>query len=429
MKRITLLIVVASIFAKTYAQAEPSNYSAAMAKFKRYYNANHTDSIFSMFSKELKAALPFEAFGPSTDSLKAHYGNIINTEFVSYGSSIAQYKTTFEHSIFMLNLSLTDDNRLNGVFLRPYMGDEKPQAAADPDVSESPYALKTLTGIIAGTLTMPANASGKVPIVVIVADAGPTDRDGNNEKTGITCSPYKTLAHDLAKNGIATLRYDKRLVGESRTSTTEKQLRIDDYSDDASSLADALDGDQRFSKIILFGHGEGALAGMIAVIDHPYKGYIAAECSAEQADKLLLDKMKATKPQYQYDEFKAILDSLRKGKFTDNVDPSLYYIAGPNKQNFLMSWCRLIPTKGIKGMKIPAMIIQGTTDIEVPADNGQRLKKVKSDAVFLEIKGMNHIFKDAPADEEQNLATYTKQDVPLSSALVPGIVAFVNKVH
>ena len=42
---------------------------------------------------------------------------------------------------------------------------------------------------------------------------------------------------------------------------------------------------------------------------------------------------------------------------------------------------------------------------------------------------MNHILKDAPADEEQNYATYSKPDLPLSPVLVPGIVDFVNKVR
>ena len=127
-------------------------------------------------------------------------------------------------------------------------------------------------------------------------------------------------------------------------------------------------------------------------------------------------------------KFKAILDSLRKGKLTDNVDPALYYIAGPTKQNFLMSWCRLVPARGIKGLKIPVMIIQGTTDPGRCTITAEKLKKAKSEATFLLVKGMNHIFKDAPADPDQNAATYTKQDVPLSAELVPAIVAFVNKV-
>ncbi len=274
---------------------------------------------------------------------------------------------------------------------------------------------------------MPAKAEGKVPLVIIVGDAGPTDRNGNNEKAGINGNTYKLLAVGLAKNGIASVRYDKRLVGESVSQEKEKELRIDDYSDDAVSLIIMLNDDQRFSKIILFGHGEGALVCMMASQDQPIKGYISAEGSGEQADKVLLDGMK-NKPQYQQDEFKAVMDSLRKGKTIDNVDPAIYYIARPSIQPFLMSWCRISPLRGIKSIKVPVLLIQGATDLSVPESNGEKLKKAKSDANLLIIKRMNHILKDAPADEDQNLATYDKPDLPLSPTLVPGIVEFINKL-
>ena len=428
MKRISLFLFVALFIGKTYAQAEPANYRVAIARFKMFYNGNQVDSIFKMFSPEMKNVLPLATFKPTTNQLKQQYGDLQTTELVSFSGSIAVYKATFRGSIFLLNLSLSDKNTLNGLFLSPYGGETAAKEIADPDATETPILQKTLSGQIAGTLTMPVTVSGKIPLVLIVGDAGPTDRDGNNEKTGITCSPYKTLAHDLAKNGIASVRYDKRLVGESTSVTKESQLRVDDFSDDAVKLIGVLNDDPRFSKIVLFGHGEGALVGMIACIDQPVKGFIAAECASEQADKILMDEMKS-KPSYQADEVKRILDSLRKGKLTDNVDPAIYNIAGPSKQNFLMSVCRLVPIRGIKGMKIPVLIIQGSTDLVIPEENGEKLKKAKSDAVFLAIKGMNHIFKDAPADPDQNAATYTKENVPLSATLVPGIVAFVNRVR
>ncbi len=428
MKRIALFLFIVLFIAKTYAQAEPANYRVAVAKFKTFYNTSQVDSIFKMFSPEMKTVLPLETFKPTTNQLKQQYGELQATEFVSYSGSIAVYKATFKGSIFLLNLSLSDKNTLNGLFLTPYKGETgAPQEAVDPDVTESPILQKTLGGQIAGTLTMPASASGKIPVVLIVGDSGPTDREGNNVKTGITCSPYKTLAHDLAKKGIASVRYDKRLVGESTSVTKESQLRVDDYSDDAVTMIGLLNDDPRFSKVVLFGHGEGALVGMIACIGQPVKGFIAAECASEQGDKILMNEMKS-KPSYQADEVKTILDSLRKGKMTDNVDPAIYNIAGPSKQNFLMSWCRLVPIRGIKGMKIPTLIIQGSTDLVVTEDNGEKLKKAKSDAPYLLVKGMNHIFKDAPADPDQNAATYTKADVPLSATLVPGIADFVNRV-
>jgi len=426
MKKAVFFIVVLLFTIKAIAQAEPANYTAALTKFKQYYNHNQPDSIFSMFSADMKAALPLDKFKPTTEQLKAQYGDLVKTDFVKYGESLAVYKATFKNNIFLLNVSLNAENKLTGLLLSPYK--ESAAQVIDPSVTESPILMKTLSGQISGTLVMPKTVSGKVPIVLIIGDSGPTDRDGNNAKAGITADTYKLLAYGLGKNGIASLRYDKRMVGESVSTTKESQLGIEDYGDDALGLINLLNDDQRFSKVIIFGHGEGALVAMIAMTDGPAKAYISAEGAGEQADKMLTKQMES-KPKYMADGFKAILDSLRKGKTTDNVDPSLYYIARPSIQHFLMTWCRCVPERGIKKIKVPVLIIQGSTDLLITPDNAAKLKKAKSDATLLLIKGMNHILKDAPTDEEQNYATYSKPDLPLSSELVPGIVDFVNKVR
>ena len=304
---------------------------------------------------------------------------------------------------------------------------QSPGVSIDPSLNETAVKQSTISGFISGSLVTPKNAQGKVPVVLIIGDAGAIDRDGNNPKTGLAANTYKIMANDLGKQGIASLRYDKRLVGQSESSVKESQLKIDDYSDDAVSLINMLHDDPRFSSIILFGHGEGSLVGMIASLDEPIKGFISAEGAGESADKILTEQMKS-KPKFIADEFQAILDSLRKGKTTDKVDLALYNIARPSLQTFLMSWCRCVPARGIKTFKVPVLIIQGTTDLAIKPVNAEKLKKAKSDAGLLMIKNMNHILRDAPQDEEKNMATYTNPDVPLKAEFVTGITSFVNRL-
>jgi pimeloyl-ACP methyl ester carboxylesterase len=427
MKKTIFFFVILFITIKAVAQAEPANYATAIKSFRYLYNKSEVDSIFNQFSQVLKDALPMDKFKPTTLQLKAQLGNLLKTDFVKYANSLAVYKATFEHNVFLLNISLNSNNEYNGLLLSPFKEEMKQQIPIDPDLVESAINVKTLSGNIAGSLMMPKNVSGKIPLVLIIGDAGLTDRDGNNAKAGIKANTYKLLANELGKKGIASIRYDKRSVGESLSSTKESQLRIDDYGDDVVSIINSLIDDQRFSKIVLLGHGEGALVGMIAITDQPVNGFITIEGPGEPADKMLMDQMK-TKPKFIADEFKTILDSLRKGKTTDNVDPALYYIARPSYQHFLMSWCRLSPIKGIKAVKKQVLIIQGTTDLQVTVENGQKLKKAKSEAVYLEIKDMNHILKEAPADEEKNMDTFSKPDLPLKPELISGIVDFLKKL-
>jgi fermentation-respiration switch protein FrsA (DUF1100 family) len=78
-------------------------------------------------------------------------------------------------------------------------------------------------------------------------------------------------------------------------------------------------------------------------------------------------------------------------------------------------------------MKAPTLIIQGTNDVQVSLADADKLKKAKSDATLITIKGMNHIMKDAPADKDENMATYSNPALPLSAQLVPDIVDFIKK--
>jgi uncharacterized protein len=291
---------------------------------------------------------------------------------------------------------------------------------------ESPINYKNLSRNIIGTLSTPKNVSGKVPVVLIVADSGPTDRNGNNEQTGLNSNMYKLLADGLAKNGIASVRFDKRMVGESKTANKLEDLRFDDYVDDAVGLIGMLNDDQRFSKVIILGHGEGSLVAMLAARDQPAKAVISINATSEQGDKLMTQQFKS-KPQYIQDEFKTLLDSMKKGKTFDNVDLAMYPLVTTAKQKYLLSYFRYPPLRVIKVMKVPVLIVQGTTDVQNSVADAEKLKKAKSDAILMTIKGMNHIMKEGPEDKDQNMATYSNPALPLKPELVPALVDFINK--
>jgi len=291
---------------------------------------------------------------------------------------------------------------------------------------ETPINYKNLSGNIIGTLSMPKNVSGKVPVVLIVADSGPTDRNGNNEQSGLNSNMYKLLADGLAKNGIASVRFDKRMVGESKTANKLEDLRFDDYVDDTVGLIGMLNDDQRFSKVIILGHGEGSLVAMLAARDQPAKAVISINATSEQGDKLMTQQFKS-KPQYIQDEFKTLLDSMKKGKTFDNVDLAMYPLVTTAKQKYLLSYFRYPPLRVIKVMKVPVLIIQGTTDVQVSVADAEKLKKAKSDAVLITIKGMSHIMKEGPEDKDQNMITYSNPALPLKAELVPDLVDFINK--
>ena len=437
-KTIYLLFVLFAI--KASAQTEPANYAAAVNKFKLLYNNNQPDSIYKMFGPQMTTALTLDNFKATTVQLRSQLGNLNQTRFTSFTTPVALYKATFQNAALALTISLNDKNQIIGLLLKPLKApatetakstpsaETKNTLAMDASLAESPITLKTLSGSIHGTLTMPKNASGKIPVVLIIAGSGPTDRNGNSEKLGLQTNAYKDIAESLGKSGIASVRYDKRMIGESQTSNKEADLRFDDYTDDAVGLIQMLNDDQRFSKVIVLGHSEGSLVGMLATRDQPVKGYISVSGAGQRADKIVTEQLKS-QPKFIQDGFKTLTDSMKKGKTIDNIDPGLYFIARPSIQKYLVSWFRYDPFYVIKTVKVPTLIIQGTTDLQVAVTDADRLKKGKSDATLLIIPGMNHILKEAPADRDQNLATYKNPDLPLKAELMPAIVKFINGIN
>jgi alpha-beta hydrolase superfamily lysophospholipase len=424
MKRFSIIILSIFFPAMLFAQSEPAKYKAAVALFEKFYNQNLPDSISARFSAAMKAQLPPAQFKQTTTQLKAQLGDLTKTEFSTYSEPLAVYKATFKNGVFLLNISLNNNNEFIGLLLSPYQQQAATAAITDPAITESPILLKTLSGTLSGTVAVPANASGKMPVVLIIPGSGAIDRNGNNAQANLNTNTYKQIAESLAKNGIASLRYDKRMVGQSMGTQKEDNLRFDDYTDDAIGFINLLKEDKRFSKIIVLGHSEGSLVGILASgSSENVNAFISVAGASEPGEKVLTEQMKS-QPSYLADGLNKVLDSLRRGRIQKKVDPQLYSIARPSIQMFLMSWCRFEPQREIKKLKVPILIVQGTTDLQVNVTNAEKLKK--GNATLAIIPGMNHFLKEAPEDKQQNLATYNKPDLPLKPEFITSVIGFIK---
>jgi uncharacterized protein len=279
------------------------------------------------------------------------------------------------------------------------------------------------TGKIFGTLLIP-NTSFPIPVALIISGSGPTDRDGNQPNMKNNSLLY--LAEKLAKQGIASLRYDKRLIGQSKTGQSESEIKFEDYIDDAAKWISTLKQDARFSKIIVIGHSEGSLIGMIAANDSKADMFISMAGVSKPADQIILEQMKGL-PADLYNETINILDSLRNGKTVVKVNPNLAMLFRPSVQPYMISWIKHDPSKEIQKLKIPILILQGTVDIQVAINNAQELASSNNHAELKIIEGMNHVLKISEMDRNKNIATYMNPDLPVSEDLVKMTVTFINK--
>ena len=280
---------------------------------------------------------------------------------------------------------------------------------------------------IYGTVTLPEIYT-KVPVVLIIAGSGPTDRDGNNTH-GLLTNSYKMIAYELAQNGIASVRYDKRGIGESsKAMKSEEDLVFDDYIEDAVNWVQMLHNDKRFLKIAILGHSEGSLIGMVAADKLQVDAFISAAGMGYSFYDTLKRQL-SSQAKDVYDECVTIMNELKKGNRVSDINKDYYSLFRPSVQPYISSVFRYDPAIEIKKLNIPVLIIQGTTDLQVTVNDATILKNSNPDAELKIIDGMNHILKDAPIDQEKNLKTYSNPKLPLSSVFKESLIGFlVDKV-
>lgn len=154
---------------------------------------------------------------------------------------------------------------------------------------DEPIALKIQAGDLFGSLRMPSHSEPLV--VLIIAGSGPTDRDGNNTLFNGKNDSLKMLAEELADIGVASVRYDKRGIGASANAVCESELRFENYVDDAISWVDKLAEDSRFAGVVVLGHSEGSLIGMLAAANSPAIAYISIAGTSRQASQSLREQL------------------------------------------------------------------------------------------------------------------------------------------
>jgi uncharacterized protein len=296
------------------------------------------------------------------------------------------------------------------------------QTVNDTSYTETDITLTTNTGQIFGTLCTPKQFT-KIPVALIIAGSGPTDRDGNSIM--LKSDAYKLLAHKLCRYNIATVRYDKRGIAKSKDALkSEADIRFEDGVNDAADWVHLLRSDPRFSKVIIIGHSEGSLIGMIAATKNTDE-YISIAGAGQSADKIISEQLKS-QPEPIRDSAAVIMDSLLKGKILKHVPLNMLMLFRPSVQPYIMSWFKYDPQTEIKKLTIPVLIIQGTDDLQVGIDDAKRLSTANPSAKLVLIKGMNHIFRKVGKDKKANAASYSNPSLPIDAELVTTISSFIN---
>jgi len=282
---------------------------------------------------------------------------------------------------------------------------------------ELDQTIQTSTGELSGTLTVPI-LKGTFPVALIIAGSGPTDRNGNNAQ--MKNNSLLLLAHELAAQGIASIRYDKRGIGESKGALiSEENLRFENYAEDAKAWAAQLKADPRFNRLIIIGHSEGSLIGMLACEQADV--FVSLAGAGRSIDVILKEQL-AVQLSGKKKLLRAAnegLSKLKEGKLVEDAPVELFGLFRPSIQPYMMSWMKYDPAVEIWKLKIPIVIIQGSTDLQVKEEDAVILFKAHPlNSRLIIIENMNHVLKLAPLDREKNIETYSDPQLPLAPELL-----------
>src|SRR3954470_8857701 len=214
-------------------------------------------------------------------------------------------------------------------------------------VIEIPFTIPSGTLALPGTLTLPASYRSQIPVALIVAGSGPTDRNGNSVgplRAQNNSNLYAILAWQLADSGIASVRYDKRVIGENLSKIDVAQTSIDDFIADAIAGARKLISDRRFSRVILVGHSEGAqLVLQAANRGAPASGIVMLSGAGRPVSTVLREQLSRQLPPEELVRWDSAFARYLRGENATDVHPGLRSLLLPVNRRFMQSWVKYDP--------------------------------------------------------------------------------------
>ena len=257
-----------------------------------------------------------------------------------------------------------------------------------------------------GTLTLPENYTKNTPVVLMVTGSGQQDRD----EELFSHKPFAVIADALARQGIASLRYDDRGWGDKSVNFAD--FTTDDFRQDAAAAIPLLR--KRFNKVGILGHSEGGTIAMMLAAEGKADFIVSlAGMAISGKETLIMQNRQAMSaiglPKETVDSYcnsiSKALDEIASGKKAseiniDDVPVALKPVTIKALQQADTPYIRHFLTvdagKLLPEIKCPVLALNGTKDTQVDCDaNTTRIEKGLANCKhsIKKIDGVNHLFQ------------------------------------
>lgn len=339
-----------------------------------------------------------------------------------------------------------------------YMAD-RPQTPVAPypyKTEEVNFVNKEDGAVLAGTLTYPVGygenaVKQPVPVVLMVTGSGLQNRD----EEVFDHKPFLVLSDYLARNGIASLRYDDRSFGKSTGDASAATTRT--FMADAKSGVDYLRSIDKFGKVGVLGHSEGGTIAFMLGAEKYADFIISMAGAAVRGDKILVEQnrialMYAGMSASEIQDYCKVLEKICEykngnkegqdaaGAFEKIIRDNAPYIKEGAKGNLKQimdmdnPWINYFvsydPAADIQRIACPVLALNGSLDTQVvAAQNLSVIRKLLTVNKFNAVKeypGLNHLFQHAVTG---NVMEYGKISETMSEEVLKDIVKWIKSLE
>ena len=292
------------------------------------------------------------------------------------------------------------DGKIEGTFTQmgyklPLVLEEGQPVRIRPQTPQPPFPYQTEevsfvntedSASLAGTLTYPVgyNSKRKVPVVIMVTGSGLQNRD----EELFEHKPFLVIADFLARNGIASLRYDDRGAGLS-TGDIEN-VTTEGFCRDAAAGIAFLRKTGHFSKIGVLGHSEGGSIAFMLAAQKKCEFIVSMAGPGLRGDSIIVEQTNELLRQ-QGQPATMTVRQMRLTMLLQKTNPWYDYFVDFD------------PAPVIKQIKCPALFLNGDKDSQVmAASNIPVIRALLSDnekhqlpdnQVIKVYPGLNHLFQ------------------------------------
>ena len=300
-----------------------------------------------------------------------------------------------------------------------------------PQTPVGPYPYQTQevsfsngSAVLKGTLVLPENHTQNTPVLLMVTGSGLQNRD----EEIFEHKPFAVISDALARQGIATLRYDDRGFGESTGDLVN--VTTEDLKNDALAGVELLRN--QFKRVGILGHSEGGTIGLMLAAESKVDFVVSLAGGAVSFEKTLLDQNRWTLQQAGYSQdvtdrycaaLESLFDELKAGR---NPEPTNHGLPTELEQNLQMAKAQsstpymryflgLDLTDRLGRITCPVLALNGTKDRQVNSEKNLNalLDGLAGQKEIKAMEGLNHMFQHcatgAPAEYKDIEETFAPE--------------------